>query len=257
MYVTCPYVCSPGDVDFVRFHFLLWLFKLYPYPYVHSPGDGSGGFAFGLASKAGSMGARMGKKVAQSETGRRATRAAVKGACDGVRDDMLSKYSDPVPTTPTSPSSKEPSGGHHKKEEKTNNVPTWMDSDDSDEGGHMTAKTHRYHEARPPKPSLKDKFKLNMNFGRSEPQKQAPRRVRKDPKDRIYNSRLAKEPDWDKLLRVQAMYNFVGEMNCDLQFRKGQVIKVITRTESHNDWWEGQLDDRVGIFPANYVKTLS
>ncbi len=202
----------------------------------------------------------MGKKAAQSEAGRRATKAAIKGACDGVRDDMLSKYSDPAPpAAPTSPpkeSTKESAGGGgHRKEEKPNNVPTWMDSDDDDEGGRMTGQTHRYHEPRPPKPSLKDKFKLNI--GRAPP-KQAPRRRKPptDPKDRIYNSRLAKQPDWDKMLRVQALYNFVGEMKCDLQFRKGQVIKVITRTDSHNDWWEGQLEDRVGIFPANYVKTI-
>lgn len=231
---------------------------------VRNLGDGGGGssFAFGLASKAGSMGAKMGKKAAQSETGRRATKAAVKGACDGVRDDMLSKYSDsPTPTTPTSPVSPTPkessksSAGGHKKEEK-NNVPAWMDSDDDDdEPRHMTGKVHRYHEPKPPKPSLKDKFKLNI--GRSAPQKQAPRPRRpKDPKDRIYNSRLAKAPDWDKMLKVQALYNFSGEMKCDLQFRRGQVIKVMTRTDSHNDWWEGELEDRVGIFPANYVRTM-
>ena len=43
-------------------------------------------------------------------------------------------------------------------------------------------------------------------------------------------------------------------MKCDLEFRKGQVIQVITRMDSQNDWWEGRIDDRVGIFPANYVK---
>lgn len=53
---------------------------------------------------------------------------------------------------------------------------------------------------------------------------------------------------------AQTLYNFKGEMNCDLEFRKGQVIQVIMRTETQNDWWEGKLEGRVGIFPANYVK---
>ena len=36
--------------------------------------------------------AKAGKKAAQSEAGRRATTAAVQGACDGVRDDMINRY---------------------------------------------------------------------------------------------------------------------------------------------------------------------
>ena len=77
-----------------------------------------------------------------------------------------------------------------------------------------------------------------------------------DPRDRIYKSRLAKPADWDKEQLAQALYNFKGEMKCDLEFRKGQVLKIVTRTETQNDWWEGRLEDRVGIFPANYVKLL-
>ena len=34
---------------------------------------------------------KAGKKAAQSEAGRRATAAAVTGACDGVRDDLVSR----------------------------------------------------------------------------------------------------------------------------------------------------------------------
>lgn len=77
-----------------------------------------------------------------------------------------------------------------------------------------------------------------------------------DPKDRIYKSRLAKAADWDKLPLAQALYHFQGEMKCDLVFRKGQVIQIITLTETQNDWWEGRVDGRVGIFPANYVKLM-
>lgn len=46
---------------------------------------GKYGAAFGKGA------AKYGKKAAQSEAGKRATSAAVKGACDGVRDDMLSR----------------------------------------------------------------------------------------------------------------------------------------------------------------------
>ena len=86
--------------------------------------------------------------------------------------------------------------------------------------------------------------------------KAPPPRVRKDPKDRIYKQRLAKTPDWDRLPLAQALFNFKGELRCDLEFRKGQVIQVITRTDTQEDWWEGRLEGRVGIFPANYVKLM-
>jgi hypothetical protein len=46
---------------------------------------GKFGAAFGKGA------AKYGKKAAQSEAGRRATTTAVKGACDGVRDDMISR----------------------------------------------------------------------------------------------------------------------------------------------------------------------
>ena len=55
---------------------------------------------------------------------------------------------------------------------------------------------------------------------------------------------------------VQALYNFKAERKCDLEFRKGQIIQVLTRTDNQFDWWEGKLEDRVGIFPANYVKAM-
>ena len=72
----------------------------------------------------------------------------------------------------------------------------------------------------------------------------------------MYKYSLSKEADWEKELLVQALFNFKGEMRCDLEFRKGQVIQVLTRTYNQFDWWEGKLEDRVGIFPANYVKMM-
>ena len=54
-----------------------------------SEGDSNALGKFG--SLLGKQAAKVGKKAAQSETGKRATKAAVKGACDGVRDDMMSR----------------------------------------------------------------------------------------------------------------------------------------------------------------------
>ena len=216
-----------------------------------------------FAGKLGSAGARMGKKAAQSEAGRRATKAAIKGACDGVRDDMISRYSEsdttPTPTTPSAKSlgEKKEDTSSQSKEEKANTVPSWVDDDEDEEvfSGSSSRKPPSHH-SNPPKPSLMDKFKISINKKSSGSSKPASRPIRKNPKDRVYSHRLAKLPDWDKLPRAQALYNYKGQMKCDLEFRKGQVIQVITRTDTQNDWWEGKLEDRVGIFPANYVKLL-
>ena len=34
----------------------------------------------------------------------------------------------------------------------------------------------------------------------------------------------------------------------------GDEIVVTTRTDTQNDWWEGRLKGKTGIFPANFVR---
>ena len=53
---------------------------------------------------------------------------------------------------------------------------------------------------------------------------------------------------------VTALYDFEGQNEGDLVFREGDRIRVVMRTGSTDDWWEGELRGRVGVFPANYVK---
>jgi len=54
----------------------------------------------------------------------------------------------------------------------------------------------------------------------------------------------------------KALYDFYGDMPCDLQFKKVQRIAIVTWTESQDDWWERTVNDKTGIFPANYVLQL-
>ncbi|KAG0244185.1 hypothetical protein BGW41_000172 [Actinomortierella wolfii] len=53
---------------------------------------------------------------------------------------------------------------------------------------------------------------------------------------------------------VRALYDFAGEQATDLSFKKGDLITVIKKTESRNDWWTGRLNGREGSFPANYTE---
>jgi lipid-binding SYLF domain-containing protein len=51
-----------------------------------------------------------------------------------------------------------------------------------------------------------------------------------------------------------ALFNFEADQPGDLGFKKGEVITVLKKTESDNDWWTGMIGTRQGIFPSNYVK---
>ncbi|KAL2018248.1 hypothetical protein VTK56DRAFT_1002 [Thermocarpiscus australiensis] len=51
-----------------------------------------------------------------------------------------------------------------------------------------------------------------------------------------------------------ALYTFEPDQPGDLGFKKGDIITVLKKTDSDNDWWTGMIGTRHGIFPSNYVK---
>jgi hypothetical protein len=53
---------------------------------------------------------------------------------------------------------------------------------------------------------------------------------------------------------VTAMYGFAGQETGDLSFSEGDRIKVIKKTDSKDDWWDGELKGHRGKFPANYCE---
>ncbi|OBA13841.1 uncharacterized protein OGAPODRAFT_83792 [Ogataea polymorpha] len=53
-----------------------------------------------------------------------------------------------------------------------------------------------------------------------------------------------------------ALYTFAGEQQGDLGFKKGDVITIIQKSDSTDDWWTGRIGTREGIFPANYVELV-
>ena len=53
---------------------------------------------------------------------------------------------------------------------------------------------------------------------------------------------------------VTALYDFGGQNQGDLRMKEGDRIKVLKKTESTNDWWEGELNGMRGSFPANYCR---
>ncbi|KAA8913899.1 hypothetical protein FN846DRAFT_897055 [Sphaerosporella brunnea] len=53
---------------------------------------------------------------------------------------------------------------------------------------------------------------------------------------------------------VKAIYAFEGQNHGDLSFDEGERIKVLKKTGSTDDWWEGECNGRKGQFPANYCE---
>ena len=57
-------------------------------------------------------------------------------------------------------------------------------------------------------------------------------------------------------LWVTAMFDFGGQGQGDLVFREGDRIRVVKKTDSTDDWWEGDLRGVQGSFPANYCQPV-
>ena len=210
-----------------------------------------------FSSKLGSGATKVGKKVVQSEAGRSATRSAIKGATESATKDLTDRYLGENPPSPvkgktssTTPTSK-PSGSQTSSVPKVTVVKPKDDSDEEFERAMARSKISSRHQ----KPSLFTRYKPNIHLKSSNKEQPKPRSVRTSER-KVYKYVLSREAEWEQLPQAIALHNFRAEMKCDLEFRKGQIILVMTRTDSQDDWWEGKIEDRVGIFPANYVRML-
>lgn len=52
--------------------------------------------------------------------------------------------------------------------------------------------------------------------------------------------------------QVIGMYDYTAQNDDELPFGKGQIINVLSREDP--DWWKGELNGSIGLFPSNYVK---
>ncbi|KAL0576567.1 rRNA-processing protein las1 [Marasmius crinis-equi] len=64
------------------------------------------------------------------------------------------------------------------------------------------------------------------------------------------------EPLQGGVARAIALYDFQGVETGDLSFVKGDVITIIQKSDSTDDWWTGKVRDMKGIFPANFVEVV-
>ncbi|XP_072014543.1 uncharacterized protein [Amphiura filiformis] len=63
------------------------------------------------------------------------------------------------------------------------------------------------------------------------------------------------QPQQGRLTGI-ALQSFDAILPSDVSFKEGDHIIILTRTETQFDWWEGTVNGKTGIFPANYIKVL-
>eukprot|EP00058_Branchiostoma_floridae_P010562 XP_002596050.1 hypothetical protein BRAFLDRAFT_202929 [Branchiostoma floridae] len=51
---------------------------------------------------------------------------------------------------------------------------------------------------------------------------------------------------------ARAKYSFVGETQVELSLKKNDIVTLLRRVD--NNWYEGQIGNRQGIFPVSYVE---
>lgn len=54
--------------------------------------------------------------------------------------------------------------------------------------------------------------------------------------------------------QARAKYLFQAESNNELSFNKGDIITLLRQID--NNWFEGKIDNRKGIFPISYVEVV-
>ncbi|XP_065063031.1 sorbin and SH3 domain-containing protein 1-like isoform X4 [Rhopilema esculentum] len=53
---------------------------------------------------------------------------------------------------------------------------------------------------------------------------------------------------------AKAIYTFRSQSPAEISFKKGQLITVFRQIDEN--WYEGEVDGQVGIFPANYIQII-
>ena len=61
--------------------------------------------------------------------------------------------------------------------------------------------------------------------------------------------------DVEGLGSVLALYSYTADNADELTFHKGSVITVLSK-DADAGWWHGELDNKTGLFPSNYVQAL-
>jgi len=56
------------------------------------------------------------------------------------------------------------------------------------------------------------------------------------------------------IAKVKALFDYKAQDETELTFKEGDIIGVVSKEHPH--WWEGELNDKSGLFPSNYVEVI-
>ncbi|KAH0257368.1 DUF500-domain-containing protein, partial [Aureobasidium melanogenum] len=114
-----------------------------------------------------------------------------------------------------------------------------------------------------------DVYDKQPSYGRANPSEIEASRARSnsafaDQGDYSYSDRKpsrpsAPKPNFGDVKTPQpgqaiAKFTFDPDQPGDLGFKKGDIITIVKKSDSSNDWWTGRIGSREGIFPSNYVE---
>ncbi|XP_031575227.1 growth factor receptor-bound protein 2-like [Actinia tenebrosa] len=54
---------------------------------------------------------------------------------------------------------------------------------------------------------------------------------------------------------ARALFDFEAKDEDEVGFKRGDIIKVVDTSDQH--WWRGKCYDKEGLFPANYVQSIT
>ena len=54
-----------------------------------------------------------------------------------------------------------------------------------------------------------------------------------------------------------ALYDFDAQADGDLDFKAGDRIEIVEKSDSTEDWWTGRLNGKQGVFPGEFISACS
>ncbi|KDQ20379.1 hypothetical protein BOTBODRAFT_26380 [Botryobasidium botryosum FD-172 SS1] len=79
---------------------------------------------------------------------------------------------------------------------------------------------------------------------------------RSRPPVQLETKKGLREPLTEGIGRAIALFDFNAQEAGDLSFAKGDVLVILKKTGTSEDWWTGKINGREGIFPANFVEVV-
>lgn len=109
-------------------------------------------------------------------------------------------------------------------------------------------------EAGPAKDKNQESHALSLKSIMSPPSQKSFKKPKKKYRTKSEILKRIRSKRMPVLFKVKALYDFKGEMESDLPFKRGDMIKVFGK--SKNGWWLGQVapNGSAGYFPSNFVE---